>query len=128
MALIAGARLGPYEIQSPLGTGERSIARSIRCFNALSPSRFLPFIFPQTLRPLNDSIAKRARSLPEPYKHLHPLQPGYQNGVDYLVMECLEGETAVSRLDKGRLPPIKYSSMELGFARDSKWLIVSAWS
>jgi eukaryotic-like serine/threonine-protein kinase len=29
---------------------------------------------------------------------------GHQDGVDYLVMECLQGETRAKRLEKGALP------------------------
>ena len=51
---------------------------------------------------------------------------GHQNGVDYLVMEYLEGETLASRLDKGALAPDQVLSMELRFVKGSKWLIVPA--
>ena len=51
---------------------------------------------------------------------------GHQNGVDYLVMEYLEGETLASRLSKGALSPDQVLKMELRSARGSKWLIVLA--
>ena len=52
---------------------------------------------------------------------------GHQDGVDYLVMEYLEGETLAEPFGKGTLALIKYSSMELRFAKGWKWHIAPAW-
>jgi eukaryotic-like serine/threonine-protein kinase len=51
-----------------------------------------------------DREARTISSLNHPHIcTLHDV--GHQNGVDYLVMEYLEGETLASRLDKGALAP-----------------------
>ena len=71
---------------------------------ASSPSRFFPLIFPKTLRPRQrfDREARAISSLNHPnICTLHDV--GHQDGVDYLVMEYLEGETLASRLNKGAL-------------------------
>src|SRR5262249_53199192 len=48
--------------------------------------------------------AKAISSLSHP--HICPLYDiGEQDGVDFLIMEYLEGETLAHRLKKGRLPP-----------------------
>src|SRR3981189_700177 len=47
--------------------------------------------------------AKTISSLNHPHICvLHDI--GHQDGVDYIVMECLEGETLAKRLEKGALP------------------------
>src|SRR5271154_327572 len=51
-----------------------------------------------------DREAKAISSLSHP--HICPLYDvGHQDGIDYLVMEYLEGETLAHRLKKGALPP-----------------------
>jgi serine/threonine protein kinase len=56
------------------------------------------------LRERFEREAKAISSLSHP--HICPLfDVGHQDGIDYLVMEHLEGETLASRLKKGPLPP-----------------------
>jgi len=56
------------------------------------------------LRQRFDREAKAVSSLSHP--HICPLYDvGHQDGIDFLVMEHLEGETLASRLKKGPLPP-----------------------
>jgi serine/threonine protein kinase len=108
MALSAGMHLGPYEIVSALGAGgmgEVYSARDTR-LNRTVAIKILPEHLssnPQ-LRERFDREAKAISSLSHP--HICPLYDvGHQDGIDYLVMELLEGETLARRLKKGPLPP-----------------------
>ena len=49
---------------------------------------------------------------------------GHQGGVDFLVMEYLEGETLEQRLLKGPLPPeqtLRYAAQVMGWPRRTSW-------
>src|SRR6266436_3043309 len=106
MALSAGTRLGPYEILASIGTGgmgEVYRARDTRLDRTVAV-KVLPEHLssdPQ-LRERFDREAKAISSLSHP--HICPLYDvGHQDGVDFLVMEYLEGETLAHRLKKGPL-------------------------
>jgi Tol biopolymer transport system component/predicted Ser/Thr protein kinase len=107
MSLSAGARLGPYEIQSAVGAGgmgEVYRARDTR-LNRTVAIKVLPAPFaadPQ-LRERFEREAKAISRLNHP--HICTLYDvGHQDGTDFLVMEYLEGETLAMRLEKGALP------------------------
>ncbi len=107
MTLASGSKLGPYEIVGPLGAGgmgevyrardtrlERTVAIKILpasiCADPMAKQRF-------------EREAKTISGLNHPnICVLHDV--GTQDGVDYLVMECVEGETLAKRLEKGPLP------------------------
>ena len=107
MALTTGTRLGPYEIQSPLGAGgmgEVYRARDTRLDRTVAIK-----ILPQHLSSDPDLKARLERearaisALSHPnICHLYDI--GAQDGTDYLVMELLEGESLADRLQKGPLP------------------------
>jgi serine/threonine protein kinase len=108
MPLAAGTRFGPYEILAPIGAGgmgEVYRARDTRLDRTVA-IKVLPEHLssnPQ-LRERFDREAKTISSLSHP--HICPLYDvGHQDGIDYLVMEHLEGETLAGRLKKGPLPP-----------------------
>ena len=107
MPLSAGVRLGPYEITSPLGAGgmgevyrardtrlDRTVAiKVLPAHLATSPERRQRF----------EREAKAISALTHPHICvLHDV--GQHDGIDYLVMEYLEGETLADRLRKGALP------------------------
>jgi serine/threonine protein kinase len=107
MALSAGMRLGPYEILSVLGAGgmgEVYRARDTRLDRVVA-IKVLPehrSSSPQ-VRERFEREARTISSLSHP--HICALYDiGDQDGIDYLVMEYLEGETLASRLKKGPLP------------------------
>ena len=107
MALSAGTRLGPYVILAPLGAGgmgEVYKARDTRLDRTVA-IKVLPAALasdPQ-FRERFDREAKAISQLNHPHIcTLHDI--GSQDGVDFLVMEYLEGETLARRLEKGPLP------------------------
>jgi serine/threonine protein kinase len=107
MALAAGTRLGRFEILAPLGAGgmgevyrardtrlDRSVAlKVLSARHAVSTDGRERF----------EREARAISSLSHP--HICTLYDvGQQDGIDYLVMEILEGETLASRLERGPLP------------------------
>src|SRR3984957_14183975 len=106
MDLTSGTKLGPYEILSPLGAGgmgEVYRARDTRLRRDVA-IKVLPnhLSSDPDLKQRFEREARAISSLNHPrICTLHDV--GHQDGVDFLVMECLEGESLVDRLKKGSL-------------------------
>jgi len=107
MALSSGTRIGPYEITALLGAGgmgEVYRARDTRLERTVAIKILPKEMSADPVRKLRfEREAKIISSLNHPnICTLHDI--GSQDGVDYLVMECVEGETLSKRLEKGPLP------------------------
>jgi eukaryotic-like serine/threonine-protein kinase len=107
MGLSTGTRLGPYEIVAPLGAGgmgEVYRARDTRLDRTVAIKILPAQLSSDPLRRQRfEREAKTISSLNHPHICvLHDV--GHQDGIDYLVMECVEGETLAKRLEKGPLP------------------------
>src|SRR5438874_726224 len=107
MPLPTGARLGPYQIVAPIGAGgmgEVYRAKDTRLDRTVA------------IKVLPDQVAanpearqrfeREARAVSSlNHQHICVLHDiGHQDGIDFLVMEYLEGETLVPRLARGPLP------------------------
>ena len=107
MALFFGQRLGPYEIEAPLGTGgmgEVYRARDTRLDRlvALKVLRAREASDPHFQRRLTRE-AKSISQLNHP--HICTLfDVGSHEDISFLVMEYLEGETLAARLARGPMP------------------------
>src|SRR5262247_1505670 len=107
MPLAPGTKLGPYEILSVAGAGgmgEVYRARDTR-LDRIVAIKVLPEADLQDpgRRQRLEREARAVSSLSHP--HICALYDvGHQDGVDYLVMEYLEGETLAARLAKGAMP------------------------
>ncbi|HLN57729.1 MAG TPA: serine/threonine-protein kinase, partial [Thermoanaerobaculia bacterium] len=106
MALSGGTRLGPYELIAPVGAGgmgEVYRAKDTRLDRTVAV-KVLPSHLAASaeVRQRFEREAKTISSLSHP--HICALYDvGNQDGVEYLVMEYLEGETLSERLVKGPL-------------------------
>jgi eukaryotic-like serine/threonine-protein kinase len=107
MALTSGTKLGPYEIQSPLGAGgmgEVYRARDTRLDRTVAVKVLASHLSSSSeLKQRMEREGRAISSLNHPnICQLYDI--GSQNGTDYLVMEFLEGETLAERLRKGAIP------------------------
>jgi len=107
MPLLPGTHLGPYEIMTPLGAGgmgEVYRARDTRLDRTIAIKILSAQFSSDPVRKQRfEREAKTISSLNHPHICvLHDV--GSQDGVDYLVMECVEGETLAKRLEKAALP------------------------
>src|ERR1700750_584941 len=106
MSLASGTKLGPYEIQSPLGAGgmgevyravdtrlDRTVAIKVLPHH-LSDNPEAKERFEREARAISCLNHARICTL---YDVVH------QDGTSFLVMEYLEGETLAERLKKGPL-------------------------
>jgi Tol biopolymer transport system component len=106
MRLAPGKQLGPYEITATLGVGgmgEVYRARDTRLERTVAIKILLQLSSDPGRRQRFEREAKAISGLNHPnICVLHDI--GHQDGIDYLVMECVEGETLAKRLEKGPLP------------------------
>jgi eukaryotic-like serine/threonine-protein kinase len=116
MPLVSGTRLGPYEIVAPLGAG--GMGEVYRAHDSRLNRDVAIKILPEHLSQnpeLRERFEREARAISQlSHPHICVLHDiGKHDGADYLVLECLEGETLGARLRRGPLPPeqvLKYGS------------------
>jgi len=108
MSISLGAKFGPYQIVEPLGAGgmgEVYRARDTRLDRDVAV-KVLPAHLTKNVE-FKQRFEREAKSISQ-LTHpnictLHDV--GQHDGVDFLVMELLDGETLAQRLIKGPLPP-----------------------
>ena len=117
--LSAGTKLGPYEIQSPLGAGgmgEVYRARDTRLGRDVAIKVLASHL--SSSPELKQRLEREARAI-SALNHpriCHLYDIGSQGGTDYLVMEFLEGETLADRLRKGAMPLNEIYRVGIGVA------------
>ena len=107
MALTAGTRLGPYEVTALIGAG--GMGEVYRATDTRLDHTVAIKVLPEHLaaepqrQERFEREAKAVSSLNHPHIcTLHDV--GERDGIHYLVMEYVEGDTLQQRLEKGRLP------------------------
>jgi eukaryotic-like serine/threonine-protein kinase len=107
MALTSGTKLGPYEVVSPLGAG--GMGEVYRALDTRLDRTVAIKILAARLSADPEARQRFDREALIIASLNHPnictlYDVGHQDGVDYLVMEFLEGESLADRLRKSSLP------------------------
>ncbi|HEX7253289.1 MAG TPA: serine/threonine-protein kinase, partial [Thermoanaerobaculia bacterium] len=106
MTLVAGTRLGPYEILVPLGAG--GMGEVYRARDKKLDRDVAIKVLPQSVAGDPDTLARFEREAKAVAALSHPnilsiFDFGTHEGVSYAVMELLEGETLRAKLDAGSI-------------------------
>src|SRR5438477_12452934 len=107
MPLSAGDKLGPYEIVTPVGAG--GMGEVYRANDTRLDRTVAIKVLPASLSSdpsLKQRLEREAKAVSKlSHPHICTLYDiGHQDGVDFLVMEIVEGETLEQRLVRGALP------------------------
>ncbi|HEV8609207.1 MAG TPA: protein kinase, partial [Thermoanaerobaculia bacterium] len=107
MTLSSGTRLGPYELGAPIGAG--GMGEVYRAKDTRLERTVAVKVLPAHLSASAESRQRFEREAKTISQLSHPhicalYDVGNQDGVEFLVMEYLEGETLSDRLLKGALP------------------------
>ena len=107
MTLAAGTKLGPYEVAAPLGAG--GMGEVYRAHDTRLGRDVAIKVLPAHLASNADlrlRLEREARAISGlNHPHICVLHDiGHQDGMDFLVMEYLEGETLAQRVVRGPLP------------------------
>jgi serine/threonine protein kinase len=107
MALVPGTRLGAYSITVPLGAG--GMGEVYKATDTRLDRMVAIKVLPEHVAANPDSkqrFEREARTLAAlSHPHICPVfDVGSQDGIDFLVMEYLDGETLERRLGTGALP------------------------
>ena len=107
MSLAPGTRLGPYAIVASLGAG--GMGEVYRARDERLEREVAVKVLPRGLRDspeLGARFQREARTLSQlNHPHICTLHDvGHDDGIDYLVMELIAGETLAQRLARGALP------------------------
>jgi len=120
MTLQPGTRLGPYEILTPLGAGgmgEVYKARDARLERLVAVK-----VLPEHLAKSPEALARFEREARAVAALNHPnitgiFDLGNADGVAFVAMELLEGESLRARLEGGPLPPKKAAELAIQLAQ-----------
>lgn len=106
MTLVPGTKLGPYEVVAPLGAG--GMGEVYRAQDTRLDRTVAVKILTQGLADtpeVRQRFEREARAISK-FNHPHICalyDVGNQDGIEYLVMEYLQGETLAARIEKGPL-------------------------
>ncbi len=106
MALTSGTRLGPYEILAPIGAG--GMGEVYKATDTRLDRTVAIKVLPEHLAESPERKARFEREAKAISQLNHPhictlYDVGEQDGIDFIVMEYIEGETLAERLKKGAL-------------------------
>jgi serine/threonine protein kinase len=119
MPLGPGTQLGPYQIMAPLGAGGMGVvyrARDVRLERDVAIKVLPPGLL------TDESARRRFRKEALALARLsHPniaavYDVGEHDGVDYLVMECVPGQSLAQKLKSSPLPAKEVASLGVQIA------------
>jgi eukaryotic-like serine/threonine-protein kinase len=120
LALPAASKLGPYEVVAPLGSG--GMGEVYRALDTRLGRTVAIKVLPEQATATPEALQRFQREARAVSSLNHPNictlhDVGHDAGRDFIVMECLEGETLAQKIRRGPLSPRETVDIALPVAR-----------